>query len=65
MEDSEIFIKLLKDVENNKYKLIQLIIEKGTLLHKGNPTVYNPFLARDFIIKVEKQIIEEKENKKE
>lgn len=65
MEDSEIYMKLLKEIENNKYRLIQLIVDKGTALNKINPTVYNPFLARDFIIKVENQILEETENKEE
>jgi len=65
MEDSKIFIKLLNSVEGNKYKLIQMIVEKGEMSNRTNPTLFNPFYAGDFIIKVEKHMVKEHEDKDE
>lgn len=65
MEESEVLMRLLREVEDNKYRLIQLIVEKGAALNMMNPTVYNPFLARDFILKVEQKILEERQENEE
>uniref|UniRef100_A0A7C4Y613 Uncharacterized protein n=1 Tax=Caldisericum exile TaxID=693075 RepID=A0A7C4Y613_9BACT len=60
MEDSLLYIELLKKVDN-KYKLIQLLIEEGQRLYKLNPTVYNPFYAGDFIRKVQAYLLNREE----
>ncbi|MEF3244526.1 MAG: hypothetical protein K6343_00870 [Caldisericaceae bacterium] len=61
MEDLELYIKLLEKVVDNKYRLIQLLIEKGQSLYKTNPTVYNPFYAGDFIKKLQLNFLEKDE----
>ncbi|MFU2157884.1 hypothetical protein [Caldisericum sp. AR60] len=64
MQDSEIYMKLLKEVIDNKYRLIQVLIEEGQKLYKLNLTVYNPFYAADFIYKVQEYLLnKEKENR--
>ena len=61
MESLELYIKLLQNVVDNKYKLIQMLIAEGQRLYKLNPTVYNPFYSGDFIYKVEQALLD-KEN---
>jgi len=56
MESLELYIKLLQNVVDNKYKLIQMLIAEGQRLYKLNPTVYNPFYSGDFIYKVEQAL---------
>lgn len=64
MQDSETYIKLLQEVINNKYRLIQVLIEEGQRLYKLNPTVYNPFYAADFISKIQEYLLnKENENR--
>jgi len=62
MEDSVLYMKLLKEVLSNKYRLIQVLIEEGQKLYKVNPTVYTPFYAGDFIRKVQTYLLEKKES---
>jgi hypothetical protein len=64
MEDSELYMELLKDVEANKYKLIQIILREGKNMSKISPE-FNPFYAGEFIIKVNKNLLKEPENSKE
>ncbi|MCI4463515.1 MAG: hypothetical protein JHC30_05020 [Caldisericum sp.] len=64
MQDSEMYIRLLKEVIDNKYRLIQVLIDEGQKLYKLNPTVYNPFYAADFIRKVQEYLLnKESENR--
>jgi len=63
MNDSEIYMELLKKVEKNKYILMQKIIEKGEMLSKINPD-YIPFYSEDCLKKVTKEMLREAEEKK-
>jgi hypothetical protein len=63
MEDSELYVELLKKIKTNKYWLIQIILKKGKNLSKISPE-FNPFYAEDFLIKVNKTLLKEKEDKK-
>ena len=63
MNDSEIYMELLKKVEKNKYILMQKIIKKGEMLSKINPD-YMPFYSEDCLMKVTKEMLSEVEEKK-
>jgi hypothetical protein len=63
MEDSELYMELLKNTEKNKYKLIQMILNEGKNLSKISPE-FNPFYAGDFLIKVKKNLLKEIKDKK-
>ncbi len=63
MNDSEIYMELLKKVEKNKYILMQKIIKKGEMLSKINPD-YMPFYSEDCLMKVTKEMLSEAEEKK-
>jgi hypothetical protein len=62
MEESKVYMNLLKNVERNKYKLIKQLIEKGEELSKLEPE-FVPFYARDCFMKVSARMLEEAENK--
>jgi hypothetical protein len=62
MEDSKLYMELLKNVEANKYRLIQIILQEGKNLSKVSPE-FNPFYAGDFLTKVNKTLLKEKEDK--
>ncbi len=62
MEDSKIYMKLLKNVEKNKYKLIKELISKGEELSKLEPE-FVPFYAGSCFMKVSARMLEEAENK--
>ncbi len=62
MEDSKIYMDLLKNVERNKYKLIRQLIEKGEELSKIEPDFVS-FYAGSCFMKVSKRMLEEAENK--
>ncbi len=64
MEDSKIYMKLLKNVERNKYKLIKQLIEKGEELSKLEPE-FVPFYAGNCFMKVSERMLEEVENKEQ
>jgi hypothetical protein len=55
------FVELLKNVEFNKYKLIQLVLREGAKLAKMNPD-FDPFYTGNFIRKVEKSLLKEQED---
>ncbi len=61
MKDSKMYIELLKNVESNKYKLVQIILKEGRKLTRLNPD-FDPFYAGDFLHKVEKNLLKEKED---
>jgi len=63
MEDSELYMELLKNIEANKYKLIQIILKEGKNLSKISPE-FNPFYAGDFLIKIKKNLLKESQDKK-
>jgi hypothetical protein len=64
MEESKIYMELMKKVEKNKYKLIQRLIKEAENLSKINPD-YSPFYARDCFLKVSNEMLEGKENRQE
>ncbi len=64
MEESKIYMELMKKTERNKYKLIQHLISKAEGLAKIDPA-YNPFYPRDCFVKVSEVMLEDAENKKE
>jgi hypothetical protein len=63
MEESKLYMDLLKNVEKNKYKLIQELIAKAEKESKTNPA-YVPFYAEDCFVKVSNEMLEEAKNKK-
>ncbi len=62
MEDSEIYTTLLEKYEDNKYRLIQIILEKGTKYAKTNME-FDPFHVGNFLTKVAKELLKEIEDK--
>ncbi len=62
MEDSKIYMQLLKNVEKNKYKLISWLIERGEELSKLEPE-FVPFYAGSCFMKVSERILNESESK--
>ncbi len=63
MNDSKVYVELLKKVEKNKYILMQKIIKQGEMLSKINPD-YVPFYSKDCLTKVTKEMLREAEEKK-
>ncbi len=64
MEESKIYMELMKNVEKNKYKLIKHLIERAKDLSRINPE-YVPFYASECFVKVSNVMLEEARNKKE
>ena len=63
MEESKLYMDLLKNVEKNKYKLIQELIKRAEKESKMNPA-FVPFYPADCFVKVSNLMLEEAKDKK-
>ena len=58
MDSLELYINLLQNVVDNKYKLIQMLIAEGQRLYKLYSTVYKPVYSGDLIYKVGQALLD-------
>ncbi len=56
MTESKIYVELLKESEENKYKLVHRIIKEGKVLVRLNPD-FTPFYPADCLQKISQVLL--------